>query len=153
MKDLQKIKEFFSKPLGEVKKDEFGNHLEPQFKKGDKVTYLGNPGEITGVNKEMTGAYTYSVSYDKGSGKTKATNITNKNGTDIKLAETKSVKEVISTPMDAIEFLNSNKDKIIKLADQSKGDVVSMQKAIDAFLAPHIEGASDFIVNRLKLLS
>ena len=35
----------------EVKKDEHGNHLEPQFKKGDKVTYLGNPGEITKINK------------------------------------------------------------------------------------------------------
>ena len=47
MKDLQKIKEFFSKPLGEVKKDEYGNHLEPQLKKGDKVTYLGHPADYS----------------------------------------------------------------------------------------------------------
>jgi hypothetical protein len=69
MKDIQKIKEFFSKPL-----------KENTFKIGDKVTYLGHPAEITKVNKEMTGAITYNVSYDKGNGKTKATNIYNKDG-------------------------------------------------------------------------
>ena len=53
---------------------------EPGLKKGDKVTYLGYPGEITGVNKEMTGDITYNVLYDKGTGKTKATNIYNKDG-------------------------------------------------------------------------
>jgi hypothetical protein len=52
----------------------------PQFKKGDKVTYLGYPGEITGVNTEMTGAITYNVAYNKGTGRTKATNIANKDG-------------------------------------------------------------------------
>ena len=50
------------------------------FKVGQKVTYLGHPGEITKVNKEMTGATTYNVSYDKGTGKTKASNIYNKGG-------------------------------------------------------------------------
>jgi len=39
--------------------------LWEDFKVGDKVTYLGHPGEITAVNKEMTGAITYNVSYDK----------------------------------------------------------------------------------------
>ncbi len=62
----------------------------------------------------------------------------------------KSVNEAIATPMDAIEFLNANKNEIIKLADQYKGDVSSMQKAIDAFLAPHIDGTPDFIVNKIK---
>jgi hypothetical protein len=75
MEDLQKIKEFFSKPLNEA-----------TFKVGDKVTYLGHPGEITGINKEMTGAITYNVAYDKGNGRTKATNLSNKGG-EIKLAE------------------------------------------------------------------
>ena len=50
------------------------------FKVGQKVTYLGHPGEITKVNKEMTGATTYNVSYDKGTGKTKVSNIYNKGG-------------------------------------------------------------------------
>jgi hypothetical protein len=71
MKDLQKIKEFFSKSLEEN---------QPQFKKGDKVTYLGHPAEITAVNKEMTGETTYSVAYDKGQGRTKASNINLKSG-------------------------------------------------------------------------
>jgi tetratricopeptide (TPR) repeat protein len=54
--------------------------LFEDFKEGDKVTYLGHPGEITKINKEMTGAITYNVSYDKGNGKTKASNIYNKDG-------------------------------------------------------------------------
>jgi hypothetical protein len=67
MKDIQKIQEFFSKPLKEA-----------TFKVGDKVTYLGQSAEITKVNKEITGAITYNVSYDKGNGKTKVTNIHSK---------------------------------------------------------------------------
>ena len=50
------------------------------LKVGDKVTYLGHPAEITKVNKEMTGDITYNVLYDKGTGKTKASNISNKGG-------------------------------------------------------------------------
>jgi hypothetical protein len=52
----------------------------PEFEIGQKVTYLGNPGEITKINKEVTGDISYNVSYDKGTGKTKATNIYNKDG-------------------------------------------------------------------------
>jgi len=72
--------------LDEVKTDQYGNHTEPQFKKGDKVKYLGSPGEITGINRESSGSITYNVAYDKGTGRTKATNIANK-GNEIKLAE------------------------------------------------------------------
>ena len=50
------------------------------LKVGNKVTYLGHPGEITKVNKEVTGDISYNVSYDKGNGKTKASNIYNKGG-------------------------------------------------------------------------
>jgi hypothetical protein len=71
MKDIQKIKEFFSKPL---------NEESTTFKVGDKVTYLGHPAEITAVNKEMTGDITYSVAYNKGYGRTKASNIHPKSG-------------------------------------------------------------------------
>jgi hypothetical protein len=56
------------------------NKSTSQFKVGQIVTYLGYPGEITKVNKEITGAITYNVSYDKGTGRTKATNIYNKSG-------------------------------------------------------------------------
>jgi len=61
------------------------NKDTPQFKVGQKVKYLGYPGEITAVNKEMTGKITYNVAYNKGTGRTKATNISNKDG-EIKLS-------------------------------------------------------------------
>ena len=52
----------------------------PEFEIGQKVTYLGHPGEITKINKEVTGDISYNVSYDKGTGKNKASNIYNKGG-------------------------------------------------------------------------
>jgi hypothetical protein len=81
--DIKKIQEFFSKSLNEA-----------TFKVGDKVTYLGHPGEITGINKEMTGAITYNVAYDKGNGRTKATNLSNKGGEIKPLNENKPVANV-----------------------------------------------------------
>jgi hypothetical protein len=54
--------------------------MDEEFKKGDKVTYLGNPGEITFVGKDQMDRTYYSVSYDKGNGKTKASNLYNKGG-------------------------------------------------------------------------
>ena len=75
-----RIKEIIKSSVNEVQTDKYGSHLEPQFQKGDKVTYLGNPGEITKVNKTASGTYTYSVSYDKGTGKTKASDLYNKGG-------------------------------------------------------------------------
>jgi hypothetical protein len=65
--------------IASVVKEKLSKNLK-EFKVGDKVTYLGHPGEITKVNKEMTGAITYNVLYDKGTGKTKASNIYNKGG-------------------------------------------------------------------------
>ena len=65
--------------IASVVKEKLSKNLK-EFKVGDKVTYLGHPGEITKVNKEMTGAITYNVLYDKGEGKTKVTNIYNKGG-------------------------------------------------------------------------
>ena len=75
-----RIKEIIKSKVNEVKKDEYGNHLDPQFQKGDKITYLNHPGVITGVNKTPDGKYTYNVSYDKGEGKTKVPFIFNKGG-------------------------------------------------------------------------
>ena len=73
--------------IASVVKEKLSKNLK-EFKVGDKVTYLGHPAEITAVNKEMTGAITYNVSYDKGTGKTKASNIYNKGG------EIKAVEEI-----------------------------------------------------------
>ena len=66
--------------ITELKKDQYGNHLEPEFKIGDDVTYLGYPAKVTYVNQEISGAYSYNVDYDKGYGRTKVTNIYNKDG-------------------------------------------------------------------------
>lgn len=68
------------KDITELKKDQYGNHLEPEFKVGDDVTYLGHPAKVTYINQEISGAYSYNVDYDKGYGRTKVTNIYNKGG-------------------------------------------------------------------------
>jgi hypothetical protein len=114
MKDIQKIKEFFSKPLEEVKTDKYGNHIEPQFKKGDKVTYLGHPAEITAINKEMDGTYSYSVFYDKGQGKTKASNLKNKGG-EIKLTEASNVFNLETAVAELMKAYHLNKEKALKI--------------------------------------
>jgi len=80
--------QFKGKSLKKIKQMALASFLSKQgkkkvaegFKVGQEVTYLGHPGEITKVNKEMTGATTYNVSYDKGTGKTKVSNIYNKGG-------------------------------------------------------------------------
>ena len=58
----------------------FLNEEDKIFKVGQKVTYLGNPGEITKVDKDIMDRVYYNVLYDKGTGKTKASNIYNKDG-------------------------------------------------------------------------
>ncbi len=80
-------------------KEVVDSRKKKEFKVGDKVTYLGHPGEITKVNKEMTGATTYNVSYDKGNGKTKASNIYNKGG-EIKAIEEKLTKSSLEEDLD-----------------------------------------------------
>ncbi len=53
---------------------------KPMFKVGDKVKYLGHPAVITKVEKDVMDRWQYNVSYNKGTGLTKATNILNKGG-------------------------------------------------------------------------
>ena len=92
MKDIKKIQEFFSKPLE-----------ENTFKVGQKVTYLGHPAVVT-ATKEYNGRNFVSVSYDKGTGKTKASDILTTSG-DVKplkegkqSSQFKSVNEVFIGP-------------------------------------------------------
>ena len=78
--------------------------MDEEFKKGDKVTYLGNPGEITFVGKDQMDRTYYSVSYDKGRGRTKASNLYNKGG------EIKAVNEDINesvTPSTRVTYIAS----------------------------------------------
>ena len=51
-----------------------------EFKVGDKVTYLGHPGTITNAGTDIMDRPIYSVSYNKGTGDTKVTNVYNKSG-------------------------------------------------------------------------
>jgi len=51
-----------------------------EFKVGDKVTYLGHPGTITNAGTDIMDRPIYSVSYNKGTGDTKVTNVYNKGG-------------------------------------------------------------------------
>ena len=81
-KSLKKIKQMalasFLSKQGKKKVDE-------GFKVGQKVTYLGHPAEITLVDKDVMDRVYYNVSYDKGNGKTKVSNLYNKGG-EIKAA-------------------------------------------------------------------
>jgi hypothetical protein len=86
MKDIKQIQEFFSKSLE-----------ENTFKKGDKVTYLGHPAVVT-ATKEYNGRDFVSVSYDKGNGKTKASNILATSG------DVKAINEELSPKDFPINF-------------------------------------------------
>jgi len=127
MKDLQKIKEFFSKSLEEN---------QPQFKKGDKVTYLGHPAEITAVNKEMTGETTYSVVYDKGQGRTKASNINLKSGAIKPLEEAKEpahLEKVRNIVNSLPHRYNIKPDRLgmVKVTSRSKDELGALKTELD----------------------
>jgi len=75
----------FEKEIKRLKVRQAALKLAEGFKVGQKVTYLGHPAEITKADKDVMDRVYYSVSYDKGNGKTKASNIYNKDG-EIKIA-------------------------------------------------------------------
>jgi hypothetical protein len=107
---------------------------QPKFKKGDKVTYLGHPGEITAVNKEMTGAITYNVAYNKGTGRTKATNIYNKDG------EIKPLNESNS------EYLDKLYDIILKYVK----DPDEAEQELDGYISQGWSGFSNMLMSNLN---
>ncbi|MCP4484871.1 MAG: hypothetical protein GY823_09965 [Flavobacteriaceae bacterium] len=80
--------QFKGKSLKKIKQMALASFLQKQgkkkvaegFKVGQEVTYLGHPGEITLVDKDIMDRVYYNVSYDKGNGKTKVSNIYNKGG-------------------------------------------------------------------------
>ena len=86
--------------------------IEPKYTtytKGEKVTYLGHPAVITGV-KEYNGKIYYSVSYDKGNGKTKASSILSTDGTIKSLEEAKSKEDQLKIARAAFEKAEMNGD-------------------------------------------
>ena len=112
-------------------KEVMDSRKKKEFKVGDKVTYLGHPGEITKVNKEMTGATTYNVSYDKGTGKTKASMILATSG------DVKAVNEETDTDVgggaEQDNELNLNISNANDIADEEEANsgVVGETKGFD----------------------
>ncbi|MDB4300271.1 hypothetical protein N9923_00710 [bacterium] len=92
------------------------------FKVGQKVTYLGHPAEITLVDKDVMDRVYYNVSYDKGTGKTKVSNLYNKDGEikalEEKLTKSSSVEDHIDDfkDSDAKQFKGKSLDKIKQMA-------------------------------------
>ena len=84
------------------------------FKVGDKVTYLGHPAVVT-ATREYNGKDFVSVSYDKGTGKTKASDILATDGT------VKAVKEDMNDPV-------LMKARAAKMADEKE---MARQAALD----------------------
>ena len=70
----------FEKEIKRLKVRQAALKLAEGFKVGQKVTYLGHPAEITKADKDNMDRVYYNVSYDKGTGKTKVSNIYNKDG-------------------------------------------------------------------------
>ena len=74
------------------------------FKVGQKVTYLGHPAVVT-ATREYNGKDYVSVSYDKGNGKTKASDILATNGDVEPLSEmAKKIYESMKTVVETIQL-------------------------------------------------
>ena len=133
MEDIKKIQEFFSKPI-----------KENTFKVGQKVTYLGHPAVVT-ATKEYNGRNFVSVSYDKGTGKTKASNIYNKGG------EIKALEEIsIHDPIGYRKIKPNPKDKIFtkKFVRSGEYDIFKNGKKIHTTTGG--EGYANAYINKLQ---
>jgi len=101
----------FTKALGrDITKDELFSEAiaEAKFKKGDKVTYLGHPAVVT-ATKEYNGRDFVSVSYDKGTGATKASMILTTSG-DVKAINEASKEDQLKIARAAFEKAEQDGD-------------------------------------------
>ena len=92
-----------------------------EFKVGDKVKYLGHPGVITKAGTDIMDRPHYSVSYNKGTGDTKATNIYNKGGV---------IKKAISETKTDYDF---SEQELIRVLRQLKTGAATEVDMIRAF--------------------
>lgn len=76
---LQYDLEACDSPEDDYEDNEIAENTSTTFKVGDKVTYLGAPGEITAV-KDYNGQQYVSVAYNKGQGRTKVSGVLATNG-------------------------------------------------------------------------
>jgi hypothetical protein len=123
--------------IASVVKEKLSKNLK-EFKVGDKVTYLGHPGEITKVNKEMTGATTYNVLYDKGTGRTKVTNVYNKGG-EIKLAENSIDEAKVNYDFSERELI-----RVLRQLQRNASTEIEMIKAFEKALGRKLTDAELF---------
>ena len=92
------------------------------FKKGDKVTYLGHPAIVT-ATKEYNGRNFVSVSYDKGTGKTKASNVLVTSGDVKAVNEMDSFLDDYTSPkrLNALQNINEQMDIYDDIANEEFG--------------------------------
>ena len=131
-------------------KEVVDNRKKKEFKVGDKVTYLGHPGEITKVNKEMTGATTYNVAYNKGTGRTKVTNVYNKGGEIEALEKEKKSKFKKHGEMSGFDMrgINEQMDIYDKFLEDPQAPKGRAKAIISKFIKKYGEDASQMAVDR-----
>ena len=115
------------------------------FKVGQKVTYLGHPAEITKADKDNMDRIYYNVSYDKGNGKTKVSNLYNKGG------EIKALEEIsIHDPIGYRKSKPNPKDKIFtkKFVRSGEYDIFKNGKKIHTTTGG--EGYANAYINKLQ---
>jgi hypothetical protein len=93
-----------------------------EFKVGDKVKHLGHPGVITKAGTDIMDRPQYSVSYNKGTGDTKATNIYNKGGV---------IKKSIEEGKHKVKFSKSNNTYQVWKGDKIITDFATKKRAED----------------------
>jgi hypothetical protein len=121
MNDIKKIQEFFSKNEG--------------FKVGDKVTYLGYPAIVT-ATKKYNGRDFVSVSYDKGKGKTKASDILTTDGTVRAVNEAngfKSGKDFINAKLQKYPKAIAKINQLISMVGESNFTMEMAEWLFDFF--------------------
>ena len=93
--------------MAQVYGSDWKEKINEGFTKGQKVTYLGHPGEITGVY-DKNGREFVSVAYDKGYGRTKASMILASNG------DVKPINENIETLLspEDLKYYRAHRDEI-----------------------------------------
>ena len=106
--------------------------LGEAFKVGQKVTYLGNPGEITKVDKDVMDRVYYNVLYDKGTGKTKATNIYNKDSEIKAIKEGDTYEKMAAKGKKAGNLKQGTVRKRLRIKDGEKIPLARINKAISS---------------------
>jgi hypothetical protein len=111
------------------------------FKVGDKVTYLGAPGQVTAV-RDYNGQQYISVAYNKGQGRTKASGILSTNGS-VKLAE--SLKEDDHLQSDDESSMAQAQLKSIQSNASKLMDIIGDDEQLDAWVQAKLTKAEDYL--------